>query len=440
MVDLLLLSLSRLQFAITVAFHFLFVPLTLGLGLLVAVMETIYYKNKDEIWRKMADFWGRIFKINFGIGLVTGLAMTFQFGTNWGSYAEFMGDVFGPPLAVEALLAFFLEGTFFGAWIFLDRNRQKLKAFSMWMVALGTNISSLWIITANGFMQNPVGYEMAADGSKVVMTDFFALLTNSYVWYMLIHTLLSAYLLTAFVIMGICAYHFLKRNNNEVFKKSFSIAVTIALATAVMLPVLGHGYAQYVAALQPAKGAAMDGIWETGSSVPMYLIQVPDSSTGSNSVQLLGIPGLASFLYTGSFSGQITGLNQLPQDILPPVDLVFWSFRLMTILGSLFIIEALIGSYLQKSGKLYTSDKYLKLLMWSIPLPYIAITAGWNVAEIGRQPWLVYGLLKTANGLSSVPSSDVLLSIVLISAFYLILIVFEIYLIKKTVVNATGVQ
>jgi cytochrome d ubiquinol oxidase subunit I len=341
---------------------------------------------------------------------------------------------------MEALFAFFLEGTFFGTWIYLDRNRQKLKAFSMWMVALGTNISSLWIITANGFMQNPIGYEMAVNGNKVIMTDFFALLTNRYVWYMLVHTLLSAYLLTAFLIMGICASHFLKRNNNEVFKKSFSIAVTIALATAVMLPVLGHGYAQYVTELQPAKGAAMDAIWETGSSVPMYLIQVPDSSTGSNSVQLLGIPGLASFLYTGIFSGTITGLNQLSQDELPPVEMVFWSFKLMTILGFMFIIEALVGSYLQKSGKLYTSNKYLKLLMWSIPLPYIAIVAGWNVTEIGRQPWLVYGLLKTANGISSVPTPDVLLSVVLISAVYLILMVFEIYLIKKTVVNATGAE
>jgi len=438
MVELILLS--RLQFAITAAFHFIFVPLTLGLALLVASMETMYYRNKDETWRKMADFWGRIFKINFAVGLVSGLTLTFQFGTNWGAYAEFMGDVFGPPLAVEALLAFFLEGTFFGAWIFLDRNRQKLKTFSMWMVALGTNISSLWIITANGFMQNPVGYEMATDGSKVVMTDFFALITNGYVWYMLVHTLLSAYLLTAFLIMGICAYHFLKGNNSKVFKKSFSIAVTIALATAVILPVLGHGYSQYVTELQPAKGAAMDAIWETGSRVPMYLIQVPDSSTGSNSVQLLGIPGLASFLYTGSFSGKITGLNQLHQDELPPVGMIFWSFRLMTILGSLFIIEALLGLYLQKSGKLYTSDKYLKLLMWSIPLPYIAITAGWIVAEVGRQPWLVYGLLKTANGISSVPISDVLLSVALISTFYLILMVFEIYLIKKTVVNATGAE
>ena len=438
MVELLLLS--RLQFALTVAFHFLFVPLTLGLALLVAVMETVYYKKKDETWRKMADFWGRVFKINFAIGLVTGLAMTFQFGTNWGAYSEFMGDVFGPPLAVEALLAFFLEGTFFGAWIFLDRNRQKLKAFSMWMVALGTNISALWIITANGFMQNPVGYEMAIDGGKVIMTDFIALLTNSYVWYMLVHTLLSAYLLTAFLIMGICAYHFLKKNNNDVFRKSFSIAVIVALVTAVLLPVLGHGYAQYVVDVQPAKGAAMDAVWETGSSVPMYLIQVPDASTGSNSIELLGIPGFASFLYTGSFSGTITGLNQLPQDELPPVGMVFWSFKLMTMLGFLFIAEALAGLYLQKSGKLYMSDKYLKLLMWSIPLPYIAITAGWIVAEVGRQPWIVYGLLKTANGISSVPISDVLLSILLISGFYLALIVFEIYLIKKTVVNATGVE
>jgi cytochrome d ubiquinol oxidase subunit I len=435
-----LLLLSRLQFAITVAFHFLFVPLTLGLALLVAGMETVYYRNKAETWRKMADFWGGIFKINFAIGLVTGLAMTFQFGTNWGAYSEFMGDVFGPPLAVEALLAFFLEGTFFGAWIFLDRSRQKLKAFSMWMVALGTNMSALWIITANGFMQNPVGYEMAADGGKVVMTDFFALLTNSYVWYMLVHTLLAAYLLTSFLIMGVCACHFLKRNNNEVFKRSFSIAVAIALATAVMLPVLGHGYAQYVTELQPAKGAAMDAIWETGSREPLYLIQVPDPNTASNSIQLLGVPGLASFLYTGSFSGTITGLNQLPQDELPPVGIVFWSFRLMTILGSLFIVEAIAGLYLQKSGKLYTSDKYLKLLIWSIPLPYIAIIAGWIVAEVGRQPWIVYGLLKTAKGISSVPTANVLLSIVIISAIYLILMVFEIYLIKKTVVNATGVE
>ncbi|WP_279385218.1 cytochrome ubiquinol oxidase subunit I [Methanosarcina barkeri] len=219
MIELLLLS--RLQFAITAAFHFIFVPLTLGLALLVAVMETMYYRNKDETWRKMADFWGNIFKINFAIGLVSGITLTFQLGTNWGAYAEFMGDVFGPPLAMEALFAFFLEGTFLGAWIFLGHNRQKLKAFSMWMVALGTNISSLWIITANGFMQHPVGYEMVADGSKVVMTDFIALITNGYVWYMLIHTLLAAYLLTSFVIMGICAYHFLKGNNNEVFKKIF---------------------------------------------------------------------------------------------------------------------------------------------------------------------------------------------------------------------------
>lgn len=438
MVELLLLS--RIQFAITVAFHFLFVPLTLGLALLVAGMETAYYKTRDETWRKMADFWGRIFKINFAIGLVTGLAMTFQFGTNWGAYSEFMGDVFGSPLAVEALLAFFLEGTFFGVWIFLDRNRQKLKAFSMWMVALGTNISALWIITANGFMQNPVGYELLADGSKVVMTDFFALLTNSYVWYMLVHTLLSAYLLTAFLIIGICSYHFLKKNNNEVFSRSFRIAIVLALITSILLPVLGHGYAQYVTEIQPAKGAAMDAIWETGASVPMYLIQVPDASTGSNSIELLGIPGLASFLYTGSFGGTITGLNQIPADELPPVELVFWSFKLMTVLGFLFIAQALAGLYLQKSGKLYTSGKYLKLMMWSIPLPYIAIIAGWNVAEVGRQPWIVYGLLKTADGISSVPISEVLFSTLLISGFYLVLMIFEIYLIKKTVVNATGVD
>ncbi|SFM71191.1 cytochrome ubiquinol oxidase subunit I [Methanolobus profundi] len=438
MLDLVLLS--RIQFAVTVAFHFLFVPLTLGLALLVAVMETAFYKTRDETWRKMADFWGRIFKINFAIGLVTGFAMTFQFGTNWGAYSEFMGDVFGSPLAVEALMAFFLEGTFFGVWLFLDRNRQKLKAFSMWMVALGTNISALWIITANGFMQNPVGYELLADGSKVIMTDFLALLTNSYVWYMLVHTLLSAYLLTAFVVVGICSYHFLKKNDNEVFRRSFRIAIVLALVTSILLPVLGHGYAQYVVDIQPAKGASMDAIWETGSSVPMYLIQIPDASTGSNSVELLGIPGLASFLYTGSFSGTITGLNQMPAEDLPPVGMVFWNFKLMTMLGFLFIAEALAGLYLQRTGKLYESRLYLKLMQWSIPLPFIAIIAGWNVTEIGRQPWIVYGLLRTESGVSLVPTSEVLVSILLISSVYLMLFALEFYLIRKTVVNATGAE
>lgn len=433
-----LVTLSRLQFALTGAYHFLFVPLTLGLAMLVAIMETAYYKNGDEVWRKMADFWGRIFKINFAIGLVTGLTMTFQFGTNWGAYSEFMGDVFGPPLAIEALLAFFLEGTFFGAWLFLDRNRQKLKAFSMWMVALGTNISALWIITANGFMQNPVGYQLAQDGTKVFMTDFIALITNPYVWYMLIHTLIASYLLTAFIMVGICSYQFLKKNNHDVFQKSFKIALVLGLITAILLPALGHGYAQYVTQIQPAKGAAMDAIWESGTSIPMYLIQVPGS--GSNSIEFLGIPGLASFLYTGSFSGQIQGLNQMPQDQIPPVGLVFWSFRLMVILGSIFILQALIGLYLQKSGKLYMSTRYLKMMLWSIPLPYIAIIAGWIVAEVGRQPWIVYGLLKTASGVSIVPTTDVLLGLILISAFYIVLILLEIHLVKKTVVNAIGVD
>jgi cytochrome d ubiquinol oxidase subunit I len=289
-------------------------------------------------------------------------------------------------------------------------------------------------------MQNPVGYELLPDGSKVIMTDFLALVTNSYVWYMLVHTLLSAYLLTAFVILGICAYQFLKRNDSEVFRKSFRMAIVIALATSILLPVLGHGYAQYVTEIQPAKGAAMDAIWETGSSVPMYLIQVPDSSTGSNSVELLGIPGLASFLYTGSFSGTITGLNQMPADEIPPVGMVFWNFKLMTVLGFVFIAEALAGLYLQKTGKLYRSDLYLKLMQWSIPLPFIAIIAGWNVAEIGRQPWIVYGLLKTPDGISMVPTSEVMLSVILITGFYAILWVFEYYLIKKTVVNAIGAE
>lgn len=429
-----LVLLSRLQFAMTVFFHFIFVPLSIGLGLWIACLETTYLKTKDEKWRTMADFWGKIFAICYAFGIVTGFAMTFQFGTNWGAYSEYMGDIFASPLALEALVAFFLESTFFGVWLATGRNRQKLKTISMWLVTLGMSISALWIITANGFMQNPVGYTLAEDGSKVLMSDFGAVMTNPYVWYMLIHTLLAAYLLGGAVVVGISAYHLLKKSNVDIFKTSMKYGLVIMLIAALLLPPLGSSYGQYISEVQPLKAAAMDAVWESGEGHPLYLIQIPGKD--GNIVAALGIPKLGSFFLTGDFNGEVKGLNEY--DEIPPVPIVFTSFRLMLILGAVFIIQAALGLFLIRKkdfGESKISRKYMKMMMYSILLPYIAIMLGWVVAEVGRQPWIVHGLLKTPDAVSAtVPAIQVAFTLVLLTLFYLILGILNIYLIRRRVI------
>lgn len=426
--------LSRLQFAVTVFFHFIFVPLTIGLGVWIAALETAYLKTKNEKWHKLADFWGKIFAINFAFGIVTGFAMTFQFGTNWGAYSEYMGDIFASPLALEALIAFFLEGTFFGIWISVSRKRQILKTVSMWLVAVGTTISSLWIITANAFMQNPVGYTLADDGSKVLMNDFIAVLSNPYLWYMLLHTLLAAYLLTGAFIVGVSAYHLLKKSNIDLFKTSIKFGLIIMVISALLLPPLGMFYGHYIADVQPMKAAAFEAVWESGSFVPMYLIQIP--GTERNIVEALGIPGLGSFMITGDFSGEVKGL--LEYDEIPPVWLVFLSFRIMVILGTVFIIQSALGLFLFRKpdfGESSNSRKYLKMMLYTIPLPYIAIMLGWVVAEVGRQPWIVYGLFKTSNAVSeTVPEIQVAFTLVFLTLFYMILGALDYYLLRRHIV------
>lgn len=426
--------LSRLQFAMTVFFHFIFVPLTIGLGVLVAAFETAYLKTRDEKWKKIAVFWGTLFKINFAFGIVTGFAMTFQFGTNWGAYAEYMGDIFASPLALEALIAFFMEATFFGIWISVDHRRALLKTVSMWFVAIGTTISSLWIITANAFMQNPVGYELAADGSKVLMADFFAVLGNPYLWYMLIHTILAAYVLTGAIIVAVSGWHLMKKSNTDVFKTSLRVGVIVLLVASILLPAVGMFYGHYVAEVQPMKAAAIEAVWEGGSGLPMYLIQIPGSD--GNIVQMLGIPKLGSFLLTGSFDGTVAGLNTY--DEIPPVALTFFSFRVMVALGVLFVLEALIGLFLIRKDDPADSSlarNYFRFMLWTIPLPYIAIMLGWVVAEVGRQPWIVYGLFKTSDAISAtVPAVQIGFTLVLLTVFYLILGILDIYLIRRAAV------
>ncbi|MCL2862859.1 MAG: cytochrome ubiquinol oxidase subunit I [Methanimicrococcus sp.] len=445
MIDLTdIVLLSRFQFAITVFFHFIFVPLTLGLGAVVASFEVAYWKTKKEKWMKLAKFWGNLFKINFAFGIVTGFAMTFQFGTNWGPYAEFMGDVFASPLALEALIAFFLEGTFFGIWYFTSHKKPLLKAFSMVMVSVGTMISALWIITANAFMQNPVGYEMAADGSKILLTNFGELMTNPYLWYMLSHTLLAAYFLSAVFLVAISGYHILKKSNADIFRISLKIGVYIMVISALLLPGLGMFYGHYVGEVQPVKAAAIEGVWESGADKPMYLIQVPSDSQGKNIIELLPIPYVGSFLLTGDFRGEVTGLNDIAEEDRPPVALTFFSFRIMVVLGIAFILQAFAGLFLVLRDPTMESSKarkFMKLAIYSLPLPYIAIALGWVVAEVGRQPWIVYGLFRTSDAVSTIPAIQIIFSMGLLVLFYLLLFVLFLYLLKKAIVaGPEGVQ
>lgn len=425
------LVLSRLQFAVTAAFHFIFVPLTLGLSLMVAYMETKYVRTNDEMYLKMTKFWGKLFLINFALGIVTGLTMEFQFGMNWAEYSKYVGDIFGAPLAIEATVAFFLESTFIGLWIFgWNKVSKKVHALSIWLVAIATNLSALWILLANGWMQKPVGYVLR--NNRAEMVDFAALLTNGYGWLKFFHTLLSGYVLAAFFVMGISAYHLLKKNNIGFFKRSFKAGATFALVTSILLFIAGDFHAATVAKSQPTKFAAMEAVWDTQKAVPYNLIVVPDVENERNVVEAVGIPKLLSFLAFHDGNAEVKGLKEFPKTERPPVLITFLSFRGMAALGILFIILSLIGYVISKRDRLESSPTFLRLMLYSIPLPYIAGQLGWLVAEVGRQPWIVYGVLKTSDAVSkSINPAQVWASLIGFTLFYGMLGIIDIYLLAK---------
>ncbi|MBE3594231.1 MAG: cytochrome ubiquinol oxidase subunit I [Candidatus Carbobacillus altaicus] len=423
--------LSRIQFAVTIMYHFLFVPLTLGLVVLVAVMETLYARTKNDLYRRMADYWGKLFVINFVMGVVTGITMEFQFGTNWSEYSKFMGDIFGAPLAIEALVAFFLESTFIGIWIFGRERFPQLRALSMWMVALGTTLSSFWIITANGFMHNPVGYTIV-DG-RIQMENFWAVLFNPYVWYILVHTLVGSYIAGSFFVLGVSAYHLARRQHVEFFKKSFQIALIMAMIATILAPITGDLSGKNAALRQPAKAAAMDAIWESGRGVAFELFAIPDPKNERNLLSGIKIPYLASILFSSNWdpNGYVLGLKDIPVDERPPVALTFWSFRMMVGLGLFFIVVAYYAFYLLRKNKLLETTWFLRALPYMIPLPIIAINLGWMVTEVGRQPWIVYGLMKTSDAVSPIAIGDIIFSLTGLVVFYTSLIVADVYLLRK---------
>jgi cytochrome d ubiquinol oxidase subunit I len=396
--------LSRLQFAAATMFHFLFVPLTLGLSILVAIMESRWAKTGDAAYLTMTRFWGKLFLINFALGVVTGITLEFQFGTNWSRYSAYVGDIFGSLLAIEASAAFFLESTLIGVWIFGWRKLSpKAHARVMWLVAFASTLSAVWILTANAWMQHPVGYTIR-DG-RAELVDFAAVVLQKFAILEFLHTVSSAYILSAFFVMGISAWYLLRRQHVELFTRSFRIAVVMALACSLFTALEGDFHAADLAEKQPAKLAAMETLWETTARAPVTLFALPDEAAERNRVEILPIPGLLSFLAHKDINAPVRGLKEFARDERPPVLITSLAFKGMVGLGLYFILVSLIGWY--KRHRLVESPLFLKVVLFSLPLPYVANELGWVLAEVGRQPWIVYGLMKTSDAASPIAASQV---------------------------------
>ncbi len=441
------LLLARWQFAITTVYHFLFVPLTLGLSILVAVMQTKYVRSGDPKYKTMTKFWGKLFVINFIMGVVTGLVQEFQFGMNWAGYSRFMGDIFGAPLAVEALLAFFIESTFLGIWIFgWDRLNKKVHLAAIWLVAIASNLSALWILIANSFMQNPVGYELVKTQNgfeRAEMASFKEVVTNPYVLHQYPHVFTAGLCTAAFFMLGVSGYHLMKRKNLPVFRSSFKLAAAVALVASLAVAGIGHFQGQYLANEKPMKMAAMEALWETQENAPLALFASINQDEQKNNFEV-AIPNALSFMAHNSLSEPVQGIKNIQAEYeqkygegnyIPDVFSMFWSFRLMVGAGSLMVLLALLACFIAWRDKLLSGglvNGFYRLLLPCIALPYIANTFGWFLTEMGRQPWIVYGLQKTADGVSTVmPASYVLISLVGFTLVYLVLAVIDVKLLVK---------
>jgi len=419
------LWLSRLQFAAATFFHFLFVPLTLGLSILIAIMETIYVRTGDEDYKRMAKFWGKLFLINFAIGVVTGITLEFQFGTNWSRYSQYVGDIFGSLLAIEASVAFFLESTFIAVWAFgWNKLSPKAHAVTIWLVAFASSLSAVWILIANAWMQHPVGYVIR--NGRAELNDFLAVITQSAAVHQIVHTLSGAYLLAGFVVMGVSAYHLLRKQETVFFTKSFRLGLVFGLIAAVMAVGQGHANGAKVAAVQPAKLAAMESLWETTKSAPQYLFVVPDEKNERNLVEFGAMPGALSLLAYHDSEATVKGMKDFPKEERPPVTVPFIAFRIMVGLGFLFLALTVYGWF--RRDKLESSPRFLRIMLFALPLPYIANEAGWMLAEVGRQPWVVYGVMKTAAAVSPISGAQVMTSLVAFILVYTLLGAAAVYL------------
>jgi cytochrome bd ubiquinol oxidase subunit I len=437
------LSLARWQFGITTVYHFFFVPLTLGLVWVVAILETLWVVTGRGVYKTMTKFWGKLFLINFAMGVVTGIVQEFQFGMNWSEYSRYVGDVFGAPLAIEALLAFFLESTFLGIWIFgWERLSPKIHCATIWMVAIGANISALWILIANSFMQQPMGYVLR--NGRAEMEDFWELVTNPHVFAQFPHVITGAMTTAAFFIMGISAWRLLRpaEPERDAFRRSFRIGAVYALVSTIAVMVVGHGQAQYMVRIQPMKMASAEALWETEDPAPMSLFTIGNERERRD-VFAIKIPGLLSFLSYNEFHGQVKGINELqklyelrygPGDYVPPVKWTYWTFRIMAGAGMAMLAVAGWAVLLVFRETFEANPLFLRALPFAIALPYLGNSAGWIFTEMGRQPWIVFGLQKTADAVSpTVTAGEVLFSVVVFTLLYGVLMAADVYLLAKFV-------
>ncbi|MBY0239843.1 MAG: cytochrome ubiquinol oxidase subunit I [Burkholderiaceae bacterium] len=500
--DLDVVGLSRLQFALTALYHFLFVPLTLGLSMLIAIMETVYVMTDRPVWRQMTKFWGVLFGINFAIGVSTGLVMEFQFGMNWSYYSHYVGDVFGAPLALEGLMAFFLEATFVGLFFFGWERLSKVQHLVVtWLTALGTNFSALWILIANGWMQNPVGAALNPQTMRMEVTDFYAVLTNPVAQAKFVHTVSAGYVVAALFVLGVSAWYLRQGRHAELAKRSMTVAASFGLAASLSVVVLGDESGYLSTEHQKMKLAAIEAMWHTEPAPAAFTAFGFPDQKARETHYAVHIPWVMGLIGTRSLSTEIPGINDLVQlaeqrvreglqsyealeqiralqgkpvpaeltarfeqhsaslgyalllkryvddprqasaaqirqaanDTVPQVAPLFWSFRVMVGLGMYFIVLTATFFILSARRRLAARPWLLTLAVWSIPLPWIAAEAGWMVAELGRQPWAIEGVLPTALAVSNLGAGTVLATLLGFVVLYTILLVIEMKLMLKAI-------
>ncbi|MBI4704960.1 MAG: cytochrome ubiquinol oxidase subunit I [Deltaproteobacteria bacterium] len=421
---------SRLQFALTVGFHFLFPPITIGMAWLIALMLWRALRTGDPVYRQMARFWLRVFALTFGMGVATGIAMEFQFGTNWARYSRFVGDIFGAPLAAEAILAFFLESTFLGVLLFGERRvAPRTYALSALLVAVGSTLSGLWIIIANSWQQTPAGYRLVA--GRAELADAWAAFLNPSTVPRFLHTIDGALITGAFFVMGLSAWFLLHGRHQEFARRSLRMALLVGLLAAAAQWPLGHLHAVQVSQTQPAKLAAFEGLWDTRPAAPFLLFGIPDAAA-ERTGHAVALPGMLSIVVGGSTDTVVRGLKDFPRKDRPPLLPTFASFHLMVALGGYFTALAGLGLLLLLRRRLFDSRWFLYAALWSLPLPLLANELGWMAAEIGRQPWIVYGLLRTDEAFSeAVPAGQVLASLVVFGATYALLFAVWLTLLRR---------
>ena len=500
---------GRLQFAATALYHFLFVPLTLGLSFLLAIMESVYVMSGRTIWRDMTKFWGKLFGINFAMGVATGITMEFQFGTNWAYYSHYVGDIFGAPLAIEGLMAFFLESTFVGLFFFGWNRMSKVGHLTAtWLVAIGSNLSALWILIANGWMQNPVGAHFNPDTMRMEMTSFWDLLFNPAAQSKFVHTISAGYVTGSIFVMAISAWYLLKNRHVQFAQRSMIVASAFGLLSSLSVVVLGDESGYTVSESQKMKLAAMEGMWETEAApAPFTLFAIPDSTAGENRFEIQ-VPWALGLIATRSTDTPLPGINDLvktaqarvrnglvaydaletlrtdrgnaearailaandkdlghalllkryiadprqasdsqiaqaARDTVPDVGPLFWGFRIMVALGFFFIAFFAIAFW-KASKRDFGGTWFLKTCFYALPLPWLAAELGWFVAEFGRQPWAVDGMLPTFLGSSSLSLPKVLFTLAGFVVFYSSLLVVDIVLMRKTIrlgpVQALGLK